>query len=523
MEIYDEEGNLIHVAPPKQGIWSKIGGGSLLIAAIFHAILLVFGAFWVFQIYQEPEKKVDFMPPGGGGGERGAEQVSVKKRAQITPTTNVKRVFAEGAAASYAIPEQGDTFGEMSALDSLSGGGLSGGLGGSGTGPGFGKGAPGAGGLGMNAGGGKLFALIPETMRKRCSKEDRLQRLAENGGTPACEEAVIKALRWLKSVQNPDGSWGQGNKAAMTGFALLCYLGHCETPASEEYGDSSMKGIVYLVNLGMKNEGRMADNFTANGWVYEHAIATYALGEAATFCKELEIEVPSLMDITGKAGQFIIDNQHESGGWSYLYATEKGHVDVSVTGWQMQALKACSHTGITFKGMNPSIGKALKYLVSCQHESGGFGYTDKNPSGGLDYHTLTGVGMLCHQIWEKGARREVRNAAKYLVENSKFDYNTEFADLYNHYYESQAMLQRGGTDWKFYNDLFRDQLLNNQNEDGSWKVPGGGKKLRAVASEAFTSDSLDGKIYRTALCTLMLEVYYRFLNTGGGARDKPGI
>ena len=85
------------------------------------------------------------------------------------------------------------------------------------------------------------------------------------------------------------------------------------------------------------------------------------------------------------------------------------------------------------------------------------------------------------------------------------------------------MLQRGGTDWKFYNDLFRDQVLNNQDEDGSWKVPGGGKKLRAVAAEAFVKDNLDGKIYRTALCTLMLEVYYRFLNTGGGAQEKPGI
>ena len=44
----------------------------------------------------------------------------------------------------------------------------------------------------------------------------------------------------------------------MTGLALLAYFGHCETPVSEEFGDSCMKGIVYLVNLGMKNDGKLA-------------------------------------------------------------------------------------------------------------------------------------------------------------------------------------------------------------------------------------------------------------------------
>ena len=60
---------------------------------------------------------------------------------------------------------------------------------------------------------------------------------------------------------------------------------------------------------------------------------------------------------------------------------------------------------------------------------------------------------------------------KYIKENTKFDWNTEDSDLYGHYYESQAMMQAGGDDWKFYNDLFRDQFLNNQNPDGSWKAP----------------------------------------------------
>jgi hypothetical protein len=62
-----------------------------------------------------------------------------------------------------------------------------------------------------------------------------------------------------------------------------------------------------------------------------------------------------------------------------------------------------------------------------------------------------------------------------------------------------------------YNNLFRDQILGNQAADGSWNDPGIGGEL---------SGSGRGKVYRTCLATLMLEVYYRFLNTGGGNKDK---
>ena len=516
MNLYDSEGNPIEIEVRKPGMWQKIGGGSLMFAALFHIILLVVGAFWIFQIIREPEKKVDFMPPGGGGGERGAESVSVKKRAQITPQTNVKRVFAEGAQATFAIPEQGDNFGEMSSLSSLSGGGMSGGLGGSGTGAGFGKGTGTGGGLGFGGGTGKMFGLIPEAMRKRCSKEDRLVRLKENGGTPACEDAVLNSLRWLKTQQKADGSWGKDNSPAMTGLVLLAYFGHCETPVSEEFGDSCMKGIVYLVNVGIKNGGKIASNYTQHDWVYEHAVATYALGEALTFCKEAKTDIPNLPEITEKAGQFIIDHQNENGGWAYLYQIEEksAHTDVSVAGWQLQALKACSHTGIKYKGMSTCINKGLDYLKSCQNENGGFGYSNsKKPSGKGDYFGLTGVGVLCHQMWDKGNSQEVRNGAKYIKEKTKFDFKTEDSDLYCQYYESQAMMQMGGEYWKSYNDLFRDELLNNQNPDGTWKTP----KFSAHGQ------SPGNGVYRNALCTLMLEVYYRFLNTSGGAREKPRI
>jgi hypothetical protein len=166
--------------------------------------------------------------------------------------------------------------------------------------------------------------------------------------------------------------------------------------------------------------------------------------------------------------------------------------------------------------LDSSVRKGLDYLSGLQNQNGGFGYsTSKAPAGNKSYFSLTGVGTLCFQMWGKGNVSEARKGVKYIRENTKFDFNTEYSDLYAHYYESQAMMQAGGDDWKFYNDLYRDQLLNNQNPDGSWKAP------------KFNGHGLGGnEVYRNALCILMLEVYYRFLNTGGGGNNrggKPGI
>jgi hypothetical protein len=360
---------------------------------------------------------------------------------------------------------------------------------------------------GDGAGGGGGFGAIPAQMRKRCSKEDRIQRLTETGGNEQCEEAVLKSLRWMKSTQAADGSWGGGNKAAMTGLGLLCYLGHCETPLSEEFGESCLKAMTFLINHGMKNNGMLADNVAAHSGCYEHAIAAYALAESTTFCKQLNITVPNLPEVTQKAGQLIIDRQHENGGWAYEYKEGAGaHTDTSIVGWQLQALKAMKVTGLDFKNLARSASRGIEFFDDKQNEDGGYGYTGKNPVGQPGFHTLTGVGVLCLQIWGKESNAGVRKGAKYIEKSFKLDWNTKDSDLYAHYYAAQAMMNRGGTEWKKYNELMRDEVLKNQNADGTWKDVGQG----AGVGGAFSGGG-QGQFYRNCLATLMLEVYYRFL------------
>jgi hypothetical protein len=366
-------------------------------------------------------------------------------------------------------------------------------------------------GDGSDMGDGGGFANVPAVMRKRCSKEDRLDRLAQTGGTPACEDAVEKGLEWLKASQNSDGSWTNQNVYGMTGLALLSYLGRCETPLSSKYGESCLRAITWLVDRGMKQNGQLATNFASQSGPYEHAIATYAIAEAATFCKQLNINVPNLMEVTQKAGQLIIDNQNSNGGWAYNYANSGGHTDLSVVAWQIQALKACYHTGIEFKGLTRSANRGLEYAEKMQNANGGFGYNSPNTQHGGGYFSLTGAGVLSLQMWGKGNQSAARKGARYIEKESKFDYKTENADLYGHYYEAQAMINRGGQQWKKYNDMFRDQLLKNQASDGSWTQPGANGKVRAAGAQY-----VQNVHYRTCLAILMLEVYYRFLPGTGG-------
>lgn len=346
---------------------------------------------------------------------------------------------------------------------------------------------------------------------QRCSKTDRLARLKQNGGSPEIENSVVKALRWLKKNQSSDGSWGSSHKTGMTGLALLAYLGHCEDPSSEEFGDSCLQAIVYLLDIGSKNEGRLTMDNNNKHWPYEHAIATYALAEAYTFAKRSSAFVPRHKEVLLQAGQWIIEHQHGSGGWDYNYdMSGKRGGDLSVSAWQIQALKACQVTGLKFHGMKGTVKKALEYVTLRQAPNGGFGYTGTQPVAAANHHSLTGAALLAYQMWGKGSRTEVRKGARYILANAELDYNSASCDLYAHYYHSQAMMQRGGKQWAEYNAHFRDQIFLNQNASGAWKKPGGNEKPKAAGS-LFANETKEGIHYRTCLCTLMLEVYYRYL------------
>jgi hypothetical protein len=94
--------------------------------------------------------------------------------------------------------------------------------------------------------------------------------------------------------------------------------------------------------------------------------------------------------------------------------------------------------------------------------------------------------------------------------NKPVKYREPSADLYAWYYHTQACLMFGGTAWTKWNGWFQDEICDVQNPDGSWPIPGGGR----VGPQ--NSDNMTGAVYRTSLCILMLEVFYRYMPTTQG-------
>jgi hypothetical protein len=457
---------------------------SILVSVLVIAILfLVMGIFLLPNLAMESPTIVTYQSSVVEEDQIQEKKVNTQiQKKPSAPSSAMTKVIASNSASTVSIPvpEVDVTTPSMDFGDGQDFGGGWGSSGDFGSGGGFGK--------------------IPSDMRKRCSPQDRMARLKESGGTPECEDAVVKALDYLQKTQNANGSWDPTHPVAMTGLALLAYLGHCETPQSPKYGDTVLKAITFLVNNGLENKGRLTNKPEASiQWVYDHGIATYALAEAYTFCSKLDIKIPDLDKVTKMAGDRIMDGQGASGSWVYKFLPTNGG-DNSVGFWQIQAMKACKHTGLwKDSAFKKPARKALDWLEKVQGPDGAIGYrNDPKRSPGL-----TGGGVLAFQMWDEGRSKAAREGIKWISKNEKFEWGNSTSNLYYHYYHVQAMMNHGGKEWDDYNKMFRDTLVKNQKPDGSW-------------SQKMNHGPINDHM-ATCLATLMLEVYYRFL-PGTGAK-----
>lgn len=343
---------------------------------------------------------------------------------------------------------------------------------------------------------------IPAVMAARVSAESRARAIAAFGGNANAEKAVMRGLAWLKKAQNADGSWANRNQPAMTGFAILAFLGHGETPQSPEFGAAVTSGMEWLLASGTKFDGRLcgAPAFNQSG-VYEHAIATLAVAEYYAMTRDERV-VPLLTQAVG----YIVAGQGADGGWMYSYDGTKS--DTSVTGWQVQALWVAHLAGLHLPGLTDALDKAMLHFQRVRGPKGGFGYRTAQ-----DRYSLTGVGVLCTYLWTQKKDPLVLAGADFIRDQALKDepvrYRGKSADLYAWYYHTHALLMVGGRSWTTWSLMIRDELYRAQGADGSWPPTDG----KAHGPEK--SKDAVGLVYRTALCTLMLEAFYRYTPGAG--------
>ncbi|MBU1694284.1 MAG: terpene cyclase/mutase family protein [Verrucomicrobia bacterium] len=337
----------------------------------------------------------------------------------------------------------------------------------------------------------------------------RASSLREYGGQwgQYTEAAVLRALEWLKNRQAPDGSWKgrlDPDTVGYTGLAILTFLAHGETTASEKYGATVEKGLRYLMGRQEEN-GSFMKKIDGSGPVYAQAIATYALSEAYGLTR-----IPALKPVMEKAVKVLIDGQQARGGWDYSYA-KGARRDTSVTGWHVQALKAAYIAGAETPGIREALEKAAADLRSAQDpESGAFGYshsqTDRRSEKALG---MTGVAVLCMQLMGLSSDSATRKGFDALS-NATCDWNDPMnSPFYAWYYITQVSFHRGGAMWSAWNNKVAPTLVRNQNEKGYWPD----SKSSNVVGERGGAESDPQTIYRTTLAALTLQVYYRLLPT----------
>lgn len=342
-------------------------------------------------------------------------------------------------------------------------------------------------------------------------------------GDAATEAAVLKALRWLKKTQRADGSWP--GQLSNTGFAVLCYLAHGETPASKEFGATVERALDCLVSSQFVSKNGTVKFKNAGGAEYAFLIVTYALCEAYGMTKN-----PNVKEVATKALSRIVNNQSPTGGWDYKLDKNSTRDDMSFEGWALQAIKAGKMAGLHVDGMEECIKKAMKCLKTRNFRNGGFNYVaGGGPTG------LTATGCLCMQLLGYQSEPEVTAALetmrKWEPSFTGAPKGTRLTEglpnacpQYYSYYAAQCKYQAGmcqgatagnvksWQDWNLAMKALYPKSIVTLNEtiegvDGKPKAIGYWPRHKAEAH----SDA--GDVMSTCLCALQLMVYYRYLPT----------
>ncbi len=330
--------------------------------------------------------------------------------------------------------------------------------------------------------------------------------LREGGGTPGSEAAVASALRWLEQHQMTDGSWSLDHKKApgcrgrcpdigkkvgarcgATALALLPFLGSGQTHQEGEYQAVVEKGLKYL-SRSIAWQGLRGSLAEDEGYYYSHGLCAIVFCEAYAMTKDKTLMTPA----QGLINEIAWAQDPVGGGWRYK-PRQPG--DTSVVGFQLMALKSANMAYLNVP--RQTIAGVSRFLDSVQSKDGAnYGYTDPT----LRWRNSTAaVGLLCRMYL--GWKREHPSITAGVAHLSEL--GPDETDVYYNYYATQVMRHHGGEVWTKWNDQMRDQLVNAQEKEGhaagSWYFQGG------HANES------GGRLYCTAMATMILEVYYRHL------------
>lgn len=297
--------------------------------------------------------------------------------------------------------------------------------------------------------------------------------------------AVRQASQWLVSAQRPDGSWCGAGKAgepydpALTGLGLLAAL---ELPREAALGKACDQAAGWLTRH-QAADGRMGTAFS--GSPYNQGIGTLAL---LKWCghrpgQPLPAEAERAVDR-------ILDSQGGSGGWGY--AEGDPTPNVSITIWQLQALRQAQHLGLA--RVTPALNRGLRWLRTNRNGEGLYGYRkpDDYPAGS---DALTAMSVFCELDCDgrAGERPEIRRSIREILRQAAGDSPRNY---YTAFFVTRVLQQAGGEGTEQLLGQVQQTLLARQVRDGrdrgSWE-----------SQDAYSD--VGGPVYATTMAVLALK------------------
>ena len=338
---------------------------------------------------------------------------------------------------------------------------------------------------------------------------------AEPRKREAFEAGVDNALQYLAGAQNADGSWpsgggfNQGSRdPAISALCVMAFLSAGHVPGEGKYGAHIEKGIRYVCGQ-QKPNGVFAGHEFGMSVMYSHGICTLMVAEVIGLMPDKR-EAANLRQQLTQAVRLIRSAQSKRGGGAdggWRYSIQPNDSDMSVTAWQVMALRAAKNVGCDVPA--DTIDRAVEYVKRSRDvASGGYRYT---PYGHVTI-PCTGAAILSLELCGKDYHKSPESlaAAEFISGRLQADYQRDGSRhfrrqqhfFYGVYYTSQAMFQIGGKPWEWYRSYLHWLLLhpdgNAQRAGGFWQGVSG-------------DDNNAGVNYCTSMAVLALTVEYRFL------------
>lgn len=304
--------------------------------------------------------------------------------------------------------------------------------------------------------------------------------------SPAVHRSIERGLEFLKRQQREDGSfdssgrwggsgrrgrYGGANPTVMSALAGMAFLSGGSTLTRGPHAPQLRKITDYLLTRCVTRDGLLMNPYNGDYRpMYGHAFAMTYL--ANVYGQERDPERRKRIgEVLKKAIRLTADTQSYEGGWGYEPDFREDEGTLTVT--QTQGLRACRDAGLLVP--RGTIDSAVRYIENSTNSDGSVRYRTtsrrSNTRPGVTSAavvTLWNAGRSDDPLYTRIFQYIERSITPRWELQAASSWHSVHHAEYVLYFLGQAKHLQGGVPWKAFYRRVSDQMVREQDGDGSW-------------------------------------------------------